>query len=216
MRGRHVAAVLILAVAAPGGALAQSGPLTIVTVDAKELPCTYDKGCKAPMTDSTATIEMSNTIGHLPQPRLHTRTVPGVAGAPAAGKTGYLYRLDMTNAVGSMSVPCVTALTLDVGPTVKFEYFKGGANADVFVIDKGGAGTVGLSKAERAGNGITFTFRKPVCTGSGPGGGESSLLFGVTSDRPPRASTAQLQIVEGTARAPSAAKGKAPARTPAY
>ena len=153
------AAALLLASCGSSVARAQSTTLTIVTVDAKELPCTYDKGCKGAMTDSTATVEMSNTIGHLPQPRLHVRTVLGAAGSPAAGKTGYLYRLDMTNVVGSMSVPCVTTLTLDTGPTARFEYFKGGANADVFVVSAGGPGTVGLSKAERIGNGITVTFR---------------------------------------------------------
>jgi hypothetical protein len=108
---------------------------------------------------------MPDIIGDQSRPRLHVRTVLGAAGSPAAGKTGYLYRLDLTNVIGALDVSCATALKLDVGPTAKFEYFKNGANADLFVIDKGGAGTIGVSKAERIGSGITVTFRKSICVG---------------------------------------------------
>lgn len=108
---------------------------------------------------------MPDIIGDQSRPRLHVRTVLGAAGSPAAGKTGYLYRLDLTNVIGALDVSCATALKLDVGPTAKFEYFKNGANTDLFVIDKGGAGTIGVSKAERIGSGITVTFRKSICVG---------------------------------------------------
>jgi hypothetical protein len=212
-----LSAALFMALAAPNFALAQSGPLTIVTVDAKDLLCIYDKNCKITTTDSSVAFNMQDTIGHLPQPRMHIRTVLGAAGSPAAGKTGYLYRLDLTNVVGSLDVSCATALKLDVGPTGKFEYFKNGANADVFVVDKGAPGTVGLSKAERIGSGVTFTFRKRICVGTGPGGGESSLFFGLTSDHAPKAATAQVMLVGGVmAKRESTATAKAPARAPAY
>ena len=213
---RQFSAAVILTVALPGSALAQSGPLTIVTVDAAALLCTYDTSCKTKTIDSTVAFGMPDIIGHLPQPRLHTRTVLGGAGSPAAGKTGYLYRLDMTNVVGALAVSCTTALKIDVGPTIKSEYFKGGANADVFVVDKGGAGTIGLSKAERAGSGVTFIFRKSICVGTGPGGGESSLFFGLTSDHPPKAATAQLQIAGGPPKGATVVTAKAPTRAPAY
>ncbi|MEA3027494.1 MAG: hypothetical protein QOF91_2779 [Alphaproteobacteria bacterium] len=210
-------AALIVAIMKPGVAVAQSGPLTIVTVDAKDLLCIYDKSCKIATTDSSVAFDMQDTIGHLPQPRLHVRTVPGTAGAPAAGKTGYLYRLDLTNVVGALDVSCATAFQLDVGPTGKFEYFKNGANADVFVVDKGAPGTVGLAKAERIGSGVTFTFRKRICVGTGPGGGESSLFFGLTSDHPPKATTARVMLVGGVmAKRESTATAKAPTRAPAY
>lgn len=160
---------------------------------------------------------MPDTIGHLPQPRLHVRTVPGAAGAPAAGKTGYLYRLDMTDVVGGSDVSCATALKLDAGPAAKFEYFKNGANADAFVIDTGGAGTVGLAKAERIGSGVTFTFRKRVCVGTGPGGGAGSFFFGLTSDHPPKQAIAQVLVVGGVmARRESTSMVTAPTRAPAY
>ena len=217
MRVRHFSAALALAIAAPGCALAQSGPLTIVTVDAAALLCIYDKSCKASTTDNSVKFDMPDTIGTQASPRLHTRTVLGAAGAPAAGKTGYLYRLDMTNVVGAMDVSCATALKLDVGPTAKFEYFKNGANADVFVVDKGAAGTVGLAKAERIGSGVTVTFRKRICVGTGPGGGESSLFFGLTSDHPPKAATAQVMLVGGVmAKRETTSTVRAPTRAPAY
>ena len=43
---------------APGLALAQSVPLTIVTVDAKDLLCIYDKSCKIATTDSSVAFDM--------------------------------------------------------------------------------------------------------------------------------------------------------------
>ena len=214
---RYLASALVFAIAVPGSALAQSGKMVIVTVDAAALLCIYDTNCKASSTDSSVAFEMPDIIGTQPRPRLHTRTILGAAGSPAAGKTGYLYRLDLTNVVGALDVSCATALKLDIGPTTKFEYFKNGANADVFVIDKGAAGTVGLSKAERIGSGVTFTFRKSICVGTGPKGGESSLFFGLTSDHPPKAANAQVLLTGGImAKRPSTATARAPTRTPAY
>jgi len=67
---------------------------------------------------------MPDIIGDQSRPRLHVRTVLGAAGSPAAGKTGYLYRLDLTNVIGALDVSCATALKLDVGPTAKFEYSR--------------------------------------------------------------------------------------------
>ncbi len=211
------AAALLVAIASPGSVLAQSGPLTIVTVDARDLFCIYDKDCKARTTDSTVAFDMPDIIGHLPRPRLHVRTVTGATNSPAAGKTGYLYRLDVTGVVGSLDVSCATAFRLDAGPTIKFEYFKNGANADVFVVAKGADGTVGLSKAERVGTGITFTFRNRICVGTGPGGGQSSYFFGVTSDHPPKAGDVQVLLVGGNnAKRETTAIAKAPSRTPKY
>ncbi len=217
MRVRHFSAALALAFAAPGCAFAQSGPLAIVTVDAAALLCIYDKSCKAASTDNSVAFEMPDIIGHLPKPRLHTRTIVGAAGAPAGGKTGYLYRLDLTNVVGGSDVSCATTLKLDVGPTGKFEYFKNGPQADVFVVSTGAAGTIGLSKAERFGSGVNFTFRKSICVGTGPGGGESSFFFGLTSDHPPKASNAQVLLTAGVmSKRTSTATAKAPTRTPGY
>jgi hypothetical protein len=217
MRIPLLCGALALAIAAPDSATAQSGPLAIVTVDAAALLCIYDKSCKIASTDSSIAFEMPDIIGHLPKPRLHVRTIQGTAGAPAAGKTGYLYRLDLTNVVGGSDVSCATTLKLDMGPTGKLEYFKNGPNADVFVVSSGAAGTIGLSKAERFGNGVNLTFRKSICVGTGPGGGESSFLFGLTSDHPPRESSAQVVLTAGVmSKRTSTATAKAPARAPAY
>jgi hypothetical protein len=217
MRVRHFPLVLAIALAVPTAASAQSGKMTVVTVHAAALLCIYDKSCKASPTDNSVAFDMPDIIGTQPRPRLHTRTIAGSAGAPAAGKTGYLYRLDLTNVVGGSDVSCATALKLDFGPTAKFEYFKNGPNADVFVVDSGGSGTVGLSKAERIGSGVTLTFRKQICVGTGPKGGESSLFFGLTSDHPPKAATAQVQLLGGImAKRHTTAVAKAPTRAPAY
>lgn len=68
MRIRRLLAAHAFAIAVPSCALAQSGPLTIVTVEAKDLFCIYGKSCKASTTDSSVKFDMPDVIGHLPQP----------------------------------------------------------------------------------------------------------------------------------------------------
>ena len=76
MRIRQLAATMAFAIAAPAGAPAQSGKLTIVTVDAAALLCIYDKSCKTSTTDSSVAFDMPDIIGTQPRPRLHSAHDP--------------------------------------------------------------------------------------------------------------------------------------------
>jgi hypothetical protein len=140
--------------------------------------------------------------------RLQSRTFTGAAGAPGAGKTAYEYRVDLTQAVSDGEVPCVTDISVDFGPVTKLQYNTTGPLDDVFVVTKGGLGSVGLYAVEQNGRIITFTFNQPVCAGTKSGAGMTSFFFGLASDKPPRDISANvsvpgLEAIAVPARAPT-------------
>jgi hypothetical protein len=162
--------LMIVVLAAPV-LLAQ--PLKVVNVGKPAVNCLFNPACKVTVTDLSAPIWTSGFL----QSRYYT----GAAGAPAAGKHVYEYRVDLRNVVGALAIPFITSVTLDIGPTQKFDFNGDGTLDDVFVTTSGGIGNVALSSAVRAGNKITFTFASPVAGGSAPGKGDSSFFFGVVS-----------------------------------
>jgi hypothetical protein len=149
-------------------------PLKVVNVGAPAINCVFNPTCKVTVTDLSAPIW---TTGFL-----QSRYYQGAAGAPAAGKHVYEYRVDLRNVVGAVAIPFITSLTLNIGPTQKFDFNGDGKLDDVFVTTKGGIGTIALSSAVRSGNNITFTFASPVSGGAAPGKGDSSFFFGVVSN----------------------------------
>ena len=190
-----VACALLLAPLA-----AQAAPLTIVNVGAPAINCVFNPACTVTVTD---------TVGNFVPPgdggtgRLQSRTYVGAPGAPAAGLTAYVYRVDLTSATSAKpaSLNCVKQLILDIGPIATLPYQRavthpGWINAEVFVITSGGLGTIGLSSAVQLGNVVTFTFTKPVCpkpliaTAVIPG--ETSFFFGLAAKTAPKPSTAKL------------------------
>jgi hypothetical protein len=110
--GLHAAAALL---SVPAAALAT--PLSVVEVSAPDINCVFHAGlpCVITVTDS---------IGDIPLPAtatgkaiLQTRTFTGQFGSPGAGKTGYDYRVDLSQVVSTFETPpCVTDLEIDLGP----------------------------------------------------------------------------------------------------
>ncbi len=197
--------LVCIAAAFAAAAPAAAGPLAVVTVAAPDINCVFNTTCKITVTDSGGDFAIPGMAGTA---RLQSRTFNGAKGAPAAGKRGYMYRMNLTQAYGIVDIPCVNALKVDFGPIVKLQYNKAGGLDDVFVVTKGGLGTVGLASADQTGNVITFNFSKPVCAGGSPGKGDTSYFFGLTSNHAPKAITAQVQVVGGplvrvAARAPN-------------
>jgi hypothetical protein len=174
--------------------VAQAAVLTVVNVGAPAINCVFSTSC---------TITVNDTIGNIPLPgisgsaRLQSRAFTGAAGAPAAGKFGHLYRVDLTQDVGVGKIPCVSALKLDFGPLTKLAYVKGAAPSGVYVITSGGLGSIGMASADKTGTVITFTFSKPVCAGASAGKGDTSYFFGLTAATAPKAITAQMQVTGG-------------------
>jgi hypothetical protein len=157
------------------------------------------------VTDSVGIIALPSATGTV---RLQSRTFAGKPGAPAAGKTGYEYRLDLTQATAIGDVACVTGLHVNFGPVTKLQYNKVGPADDVFVVTKGGLGTIGLMSAEQNRNGITFTFSQPVCAADTSGPGQTTFFFGLASANTPTEIMATLEVpgldpVDVKARAPN-------------
>ncbi|MGA7673880.1 MAG: hypothetical protein WCA78_02405 [Rhizomicrobium sp.] len=177
---------------------AQAAPLTIVNVNAPAINCVFNPSCKVVVNDSVGTFLPPGDSGTA---RLQSRTYPGVPGAPAAGLTAYVYRVDLTSATAFKAGNCVTKLLLNIGPIASLPYSPTGAPGQVFVVTSGGLGTIGLSSAVQIGNDVTFTFSKPVC----PGGaaavavipGQTSFFFGLAAKTLPMPSTAHLAFSLG-------------------
>ncbi|MEO8034655.1 MAG: hypothetical protein ABI837_09495 [Acidobacteriota bacterium] len=151
-------------------------PLQVVTVGAPAINCVFNPTCKVTVSDLSAPIWTSGF--------LQSRNYRGAAGAPAAGRYVYEYRIDLRNVVGVTAIPYITSLTVNIGPTLKYDFNGDGHLDDVFVVTSGGLGTAGLSSAVRAGNNIRFTFTPPVAGGGTPGAGASTFFFGVVSRYP--------------------------------
>ena len=163
------------------------GPLRVVNVSSSSVTCVFNTSCTVTVSDTVGTIPLPGISGNA---RLQSRTFVGGAGAPAAGFNGYEYRVDLTNAVGILDIPCISQLRIGFGPVASFQYDGAGPLDQVYVITSGGLGTIGLASAVKSGNEITFTFAAPVCGGGHPGGGSTSFFFGLASTRAPSAITA--------------------------
>ena len=170
--------------------VAGAAPLTVVKVAAPDVNCVFETDCTVVVTDSVGNIALPNITGLA---RLQSRTFVGQAGAPGAGKTAYEYRVDLTQATAIGDVACVTALEVDFGPVTKLQYNKVGPADDVFVVTKGGLGTIGLASAEQNRNIITFTFNQPVCAADSSGPGQTSFFFGLASIHPPKSIAASVE-----------------------
>lgn len=172
------------------GTSAQAAPLTVVNVNAPAINCVFETDCTIVVTDTVGNIPLPSITGTA---RLQSRTFEGKPGAPAAGKTGYEYRVDLTQATAIGDVACVTALSVDFGAITKLQYNAAGPLDDVFVVTKGGLGTIGLASAEKTGNFVQFNFSQPVCAADTSSPGQTTFFFGLTSSFSPKAVTARIE-----------------------
>jgi hypothetical protein len=118
-----------------------------------------------------------------------------------------MYRVDMTEALGLTAQTCVTSFRIKFGPVVKLQYNAIGSLDDVFVNTHGGIGTIGLKRADKVGNDITFTFSQPVCPASSSRAGDATFFFfGLASSRPPKEVVARIvRMIGGTVSVPARA-----------
>ena len=186
-----------MAIALLAQTYAQAAALNIVTVNAPAVNCVFDASC---------TVEVSDAVGNLTYTplgggaRLQSRTFAAKAGTPGAGKTAYLYRVDLTSGTGFTE--CLAGLVINFGPIAKLPYV-GNSTSDVFVITQGGLGTIGVKSAEQDGDVITFNFSDYLCAG------QTSFFFGLAAVKTPMASEATLfgigspPFVQTTAQVPT-------------
>ena len=184
LRPAVAAAILTISNAASGG------PLKVVEVAAPAINCVFDPSCTVTVSDSVGQIALQN----LDKPNtvfLQSRTFTGAPGTPAAGKTGYDYRLDMTQASGSLQ--CVAGIVINFGPITQLP-FKNNMPADVYVVTQGGLGTVGLASADQDVDVITFTFDKFICPSEPANPANTTFFFGLASANLPTAITAGVFV----------------------
>jgi hypothetical protein len=180
MRPAMTAAIIAL----PTAALA--GKLNVVEVAAPAVNCVFSANCTITVTDSVGQLPLAN----LNKPNtawLQSRTFTAAAGTPGAGKTGYEYRLDMTQASGSLE--CIGGIVVNFGPVSQLPY-KNNQPADVYVITQGGLGTIGLGTVEQDGDVITFNFAKFMCATEQANAANTTFFFGLASINLPAAISA--------------------------
>src|SRR3954451_15665115 len=90
-----VIAFATLALLASGG---YAQPLTVVEVSAPAINCVFNAACKITVSDTTGNILLPTVAAGTAW--LQSRTYPGQPGTPAAGLTGYEYRISLTQASG--------------------------------------------------------------------------------------------------------------------
>ena len=170
---------------------AQGTPLTMVEVGAPAINCVFNASCKITVSDTTDSITLS---GSADSGFLQSRTFVGAPGAPASGRYGYQYRIDLRYLLGILDIPCVTSFKIKTGPLVGSLDYNGDAatGEQIYVVTSGGLGNIKPSAADQAGGTVTFTFGPPVCAGGAPGNGDSSFFFGFASAYPPHFVTAQI------------------------
>ena len=180
-----LAALLLLA----GGARAQ--PLKVVEVSAPAINCVFNASC---------TITVSDSIGKILLPTvapgstwLQSRTFSGQAGAPAAGLTGYEYRISMTEAAGQAD--CITGFVVNFGPHKPLPYQGANTQSDVYVVTGGGLGTISLKSAERFGDAIEFTLKTPLCLNGGTDIKNTTFFIGLAAAAAPMHVNAQIAVI---------------------
>jgi hypothetical protein len=170
---------------------AEAAPLAVVNVSAPAINCVYT-------TATPCTVTVSDSSGNIPlvgggTGRLQSRTHVGQPGSAAAGLTAYVYRVDLTNAVGITAISCIQWVGIDIGPVVALDYNRDGRREHVYVVTGGGLGTIGLAEADQVGARIWFRFSTPVCAGSSRGRGATSFFFGLSARGAPRAVSAAVR-----------------------
>lgn len=163
--------------------VAGAADLKIVEVAARDVDCIFQPGCAAVQPENFQDlIDVPGASGVI---NLRSQTFAGKPGTPAEGKTGYQYRVDLTQAKALGDVACIIDLHVNFGPVMPYRYDAAGADGHVFVITKGIEPPIGLESAVQNGDVITFTFTQPVCTDEF-GKGQVSATFGLTASNPSR------------------------------
>ena len=186
MHGRPYLYAMIAAAFVAASTAASAGKLNFVEVGAPAVKCVFATNCTITVSDSVGQLPLAN----LNKPNtawLQSRTFTGAAGTPGAGKTGYEYRLDMTQASGSLE--CINGIVVNFGPITQLPY-KNNQLSHGYIITQGGLGSIALGTVEQDGDVITFNFAKPICATEQVNPTLTTYYFGLASVHPPVAISA--------------------------
>jgi hypothetical protein len=171
----------------PGSLGAQ--PLTVVEVSAPAINCVFNATCTITVSDTTGNILLPTVAPGTAW--LQSRTYPGQPGTPAAGLTGYEYRISMTQASGQAD--CITGFTVNFGPHKPLPY-SGNTPSDVFVITGGGLGTIALKSATRFGDVIEFVLKTPLCLNGAADIKNTTFFIGLAAAAAPMHVNAEVAV----------------------
>jgi hypothetical protein len=178
--------------------------LKIVNVGAPAINCVFNASCTVGVRDTKDNVPLSAGGTGIFQ----SRTFKGANGSPADGLFAYQYRLDLRNAVGVTALTCIDWVSIRFGPVVSTLDYNADRRPDqVFVVNNGGLGSIGIASAVQTGSTIRFKFKTPVCAGSSAGKGDSSFFWGLVSQRPASNVTATIHETSGVTRS---VKARAP------
>ncbi len=133
-------------------------------------------------------IETFSLKGAASAATIQTRTYPPGTTAATEGLQVYEYRVALSGVPGDAAI---TSMAVEAGELETVEYTPG-TRGEVFVVTTGGVGSVSIDAVERAGTVLTFHF-----AGGGIESGASSLFFGMTAAKPPRAGITSLVDTAG-------------------
>ena len=171
--------------------------LDIVEVSAPEINCVFDTDCTIVVDDDVDIFDFGG--GSWLRPGFIQSRVfpPGEPGTPGEDLVAYLYRIDLREALNSVTPPvrCIEGFVVlsDFFPIARQDYDGNGTPDDVFVVTTGGLGNVAPIQAIKTDEGnLIFDFDPPLCPQSPADGieGQSTFFFGLASAFPP-------QIVDG-------------------
>ena len=174
--------IAILAALALVQTPAAAARLTVSGVSMAQANCIYSPTCLPFFLEVLGALDFT-PLGS--SAFLQTRTMPGVAGSAAAGKNGYLYRLDLTGA--NPNSECVHGISIGFGTIEQLNY-TGSGPTHLFVITSGGPGTIGAGSAEFTPEDglVQIDFGRYVCPGQG------TFFIGLTSTARPVNATISL------------------------
>jgi hypothetical protein len=164
-------------------------PLTVVEVSAPAINCVFNPSCTITVSDTTGNILLPTVAPGTAW--LQSRTYPGQPGTPAAGLTGYEYRISMTQASGQAD--CITGFTVNFGPHKPLPY-SGNTPSDVFVITGGGLGTIALKSATRFGDVIEFVLKTPLCLNGAADIKNTTFFIGLAAAAAPMHVNAEVAV----------------------
>lgn len=166
-----VVSVLVLALAAPAA-------FAYNVVSASSPYCVFGPSCSVYVSDYSYSFSISGAAGTA---RLQSRI-----SNPLPGKYLYQYRMILTDAYGIVYTPYVDQMAIqNFGPVLQYDYNGDSVATDHVFWNTTSLGTVPISTSTYFFGWTYFNFASPIYTGSGPGNGQSSRLFGLTSDYAP-------------------------------
>lgn len=180
-----IAAVLVARLFIASTASAQL--LDIVEVSFPNINCVFDLDCTITVQDTVDEDFLPGFEGGFVQSRTFP---PGESGTLGEGLIGYLYRIDLRDAVVPPGVTvCLDTFALPfVGALTAVDFDGDALPDDVFVATDGGLGSVAPSTAERDGDAVVFAFEPEVCVD------ETSFFFGFASAASPVFIQAQILL----------------------